>query len=152
MRKQTVFAASSAGAGIVLAVALVGMLNWIGYRHYARSDWTSSKLYTLSEKSKNVLKGIATDVRVVVLMTPSTPLFSETKELLDRYKAASPKIQVEYIDPERDPLRTKTLAQEFGVSVCEHRRVRGRRPQEVRDVGATRDYDYSGMQMGQAPR
>ena len=106
MRKQTVFAASSAGAGVVLALALVGMINWIGYRHYARADWTSSKLYTLSEKSRNVVKGIATDVRVVVLMTPSSPLFSETKELLDRYKALSSKVQVEYIDPERDPLRT----------------------------------------------
>ena len=152
MRKQTVFAASSAGAGIVLAVALVGMLNWIGYRHYARSDWTSSKLYTLSEKSKNVLKGIATDVRVVVLMTPSTPLFSETKELLDRYKAASQKIQVEYIDPERDPLRTKTLAQEFGVSSANTVvfAAAGRKKYVTSEQLA--DYDYSGMQMGQAPK
>ncbi len=70
MRKQTIFAASSATAAIVLAVALVGMVNWLGYRHYSRGDWTSSKLYTLSEKTLNVLKGVTKDVRVVVLMTP----------------------------------------------------------------------------------
>ncbi len=152
MRKQTVFAASSVSAGVVLAVALVGMLNWIGYRHYARADWTSSKLYTLSEKSRNVLKGIGSEVRVVVLMTPSTPLFSETKELLDRYKAASPKISVEFIDPERDPLRTKALAQEFGVSSANTVvfSAAGRKKYVTSDQLA--EYDYSGMQMGQAPK
>ena len=152
MRKQTVFAASSVSAGIVLAVALVGMVNWIGYRHYARADWTSSKLFSLSEKSRNVLKGITSEVRVVVLMTPSTPLFSETKELLDRYKAASPKVQVEFIDPDRDPLRTKALAQEFGVSSANTVvfSAAGRKKYVTSDQLA--EYDYSGMQMGQAPK
>ena len=152
MRRQTVFAASSATAGIILAVVLVGMVNWLGYRHYSRGDWTSSKLYTLSEKSLNVLKGLTKDVRVVVLMTPSTPLFSETKELLDRYEAASPKVKVEFIDPERDPLRTKALAQEFGVSTANTVVFSsgGRKKYVTSDQLA--DYDYSGMQMGQAPK
>ena len=151
MRRRTVFAASSTAA-IVLAVALVAMVNWLGYRHYSRGDWTSSKLYTLSAKSLNILKGLHADVRVVVLMTPSTPLFSETKELLDRYQAASPRIKVEYIDPERDPLRTKTLAQEFGVSTANTVVFAsgGRKKYVTSDQLA--DYDYSGMQMGQAPK
>jgi gliding motility-associatede transport system auxiliary component len=151
MRRRTVFAASSTAA-VVLAVALVAMVNWLGYRHYSRGDWTSSKLYTLSAKSLNIVKGLHDDVRVVVLMTPSTPLFSETKELLDRYQAASPRIKVEYIDPERDPLRTKTLAQEFGVSTANTVVFAsgGRKKYVTSDQLA--DYDYSGMQMGQAPK
>ena len=151
MRRRTVFAASSTAA-VVLAVALVAMVNWLGYRHYSRGDWTSSKLYTLSAKSLNILKGLHADVRVVVLMTPSTPLFSETKELLDRYQAASPRIKVEYIDPERDPLRTKTLAQEFGVSTANTVVFAsgGRKKYVTSDQLA--EYDYSGMQMGQAPK
>ena len=98
MRKETIFAASSTTVGIVLTLALVGMVNWLGYRHYSRGDWTGPKLYTLSEKSANVVKAITKDVRVVVLMTPSTPLFAETKELLGRYQAASPRVKVEFID------------------------------------------------------
>jgi len=68
---------------------------------------------------------------------------------LDRYKAASPKIQVEYIDPERDPLRTKTLAQEFGVSSANTVvfAAAGRKKYVTSEQLA--DYDYSGMQMGQ---
>jgi len=152
MRKQTLFAASGTTAGIVLAVALVGMVNWLGYRHYARGDWTSSKVYSLSEKSRNVLKGVTKDVRVVVLMTANTPLFSETKELLDRYKAACPKLSVEFIDPERDPLRTKMLAQEFSVASANTVvfASEGRKKYVTSDQLA--EYDYSGMQMGQAPK
>jgi ABC-type uncharacterized transport system involved in gliding motility auxiliary subunit len=152
MRKKTLFAASGTTAGIVLAVALVGMVNWLGYRHYSRGDWTSSKVYSLSEKSKNILKGVNKDVRVVVLMTANTPLFSETKELLDRYKAACPKLSVEFIDPERDPLRTKMLAQEFSVSSANTVvfASEGRKKYVTSDQLA--EYDYSGMQMGQAPK
>jgi ABC-type uncharacterized transport system involved in gliding motility auxiliary subunit len=152
VRKERIVAASSATAGVVLAVALVGMVNWLGYRHYVRGDWTSSKIYSLSDKTKNVLKGIKDEVRVVVLMTPTTPLFAETKELLSRYEAISSKFKVEFIDPERDPLRTKQLAQEFGVSAANTVvfAAEGRKKYVTSDQLA--DYDYSGMQMGQPPK
>jgi len=152
VRREKIVFASSATAGIVLAAALLGMVNWLGYRHYVRGDWTSSHLYTLSEKTKNVLKGIKDEVRVVVLMTPNTPLFSETKELLSRYEAASPRVKVEFIDPERDPLRTRQLAQEFGVSAANTVvfSAGGRKKYVTSDQLA--DYDYSGMQMGQGAK
>jgi ABC-type uncharacterized transport system involved in gliding motility auxiliary subunit len=128
------------------------MVTWLSYRHYVRADWTSSKIYSLSDKTKNVLKGIKDEVRVVVLMTPTTPLFTETKELLSRYEAVCPKLKVEFIDPERYPLRTKQLAQEFGVSAANTVvfAAAGRKKYVTSDQLA--DYDYSGMQMGQPPK
>jgi ABC-type uncharacterized transport system involved in gliding motility auxiliary subunit len=152
VRKDKVAVVSSAAAGIVLAIALVGMINWIGYRHYDRFDWTSSKIYSLSAKTLNILKSITKEVRVVVLMTPSTPLFGETKELLDRYQAACPKIKVEYIDPERDPLRTKALAQEFGVSTANTVVFASGDRKKYVTSEQLAEYDYSGVQMGQAPK
>jgi ABC-type uncharacterized transport system involved in gliding motility auxiliary subunit len=152
VRKEKIATASAATVGVILAIALVGMVNWLGYRHYVRGDWTSSKIYSLSEKTKNILRSLKEDVRVVVLMTPTTPLFSETKELLSRYAAVSPKIKVEFIDPERDPLRTKALAQEFGVSAANTVvfAAAGRKKYVTSDQLA--EYDYSGMQMGQPPK
>ncbi len=152
MRKERIVVASSAAAGIVLAVVLAGMVNWLGYRHYHRGDWTSSKIYSLSAKTVNVLKGITRDVRVVVLMTPTTPLFGETKELLDRYQADCPRLKVEYIDPERDPLRTKALAQEFGVSTPNTVVFASGDRKKYVTSDQLADYDYSGAQMGQAPK
>jgi ABC-type uncharacterized transport system involved in gliding motility auxiliary subunit len=152
VRRDKVAVASSVAAGIVLVIALVGMVNWLGYRHYVRGDWTSSKIYSLSAKTLNILKGMTQEVRVVVLMTPTTPLFGETKELLDRYQAACPKLKVEYIDPERDPLRTKTLAQEFGVSTANTVVFASGDRKKYVTSDQLADYDYSGVQMGQAPK
>ena len=152
MRRERIVNASTMTLGVVLAVVLFGMVNWVAYRHYVRADWTSSKMYTLSAKTENVLKSLDKDVSVVVFMTPQTPLFQDTRELLTRYQAASSHVRVEFIDPDRNPLRTQQLAKEYGVSAANT---------VVFSVGAHRkyvsseqlaDYDYSGVQYGQSPK
>ena len=152
MAREKVYQASSGVLAVLLAAALVVMVNWLGYRHYVRADWTGSKMYTLSEKSLNVLKDVKDEVQVVVFMTGSTPLYSETKELLARYQAVAPKLKVEYIDPDRDPLRTKTLAQQFGVSAANTVVFAAAGRQKYVTSDQLAEYDYSGMQMGQAPK
>jgi ABC-type uncharacterized transport system involved in gliding motility auxiliary subunit len=151
MQKQKIWAASTSVVGIILVAALLVMANWLGYRHYVRGDWTKAKMYSLSDKTLNIVKDIKDDVKITVFMTPSTPLFTETKELLDRYKAKSPKISVEYIDPERDPLRTRTLAQEFGVSAANTVVFASGANKKYVTSDQLAEYDYSGMQMGQPP-
>ena len=152
MRKERVFFASTLAFGVVLSLLLAGMVNWLAARHYARWDWTKSRLYSLSEKTRNVLAAVKEPVRVVVFMTGTTPLFEQVKELLGRYQAACPKLTVEFIDPERDPLRTRQLTQEFGVSVANTVVFsQGTRKKHVTSDQLA-EYDYEGFQFGQAPR
>jgi ABC-type uncharacterized transport system involved in gliding motility auxiliary subunit len=152
VRRENVVTASTATVGIVLAVVLTGMVNWLGFRHYVRGDWTKSQLYSLSEKTANVLKGVDADVSVIVFMTPSTPLFTEVKELLARYAAKAPRIKVEYIDPDRDPLRTRQLAQDFGVSAANTVVFASGDRKKYVTSDQLAEYDYSGMQYGQQPK
>lgn len=152
MRKQRLVLASGAAVALVLVAAVVVMVNWISYRHYVRADWTRSQLYSLSDKSRNILKGLTADVRIVVLMTPTTPLFAEVKELLNRYQAVSPRVKVEFIDPERDPMRTRQLAQEFGVSSANTVVFAAADRKKYVTSDQLADYDYSGVQMGQGPK
>jgi len=152
VRKENVVTASTATVGIVLAVVLTGMVNWLGFRHYQRADWTKSQIYSLSDKTVNVLKGVDTDVKVIVFMTPSTPLFSEVKELLARYEAKAPRVKVEYIDPDRDPLRTRQLAQDFGVSAANTVVFAAGDRKKYVTSEQLAEYDYSGMQYGQQPK
>jgi ABC-type uncharacterized transport system involved in gliding motility auxiliary subunit len=152
VKKESVVTASTTTVALILAVALTGMVNWLGARHYARADWTKSQIYSLSEKTLNVLKGVNADVKAVVFMTPSTPLFSEVKELLQRYQAKSPKLSVEFIDPDRDPLRTRQLAQDFGVSAANTVVFSSGDRKKYVTSDQLADYDYSGMQYGQQPK
>lgn len=152
MRQQRIRYTATGIAGAVLVIALALMVNWLGARHWVRGDWTSSHLYTLSEKSVNLVKDLEQDVRVVVFMTPASGLYDQVHELLARYDAASPKIGVEYIDPEKEPLKTRQLAEQYGISAANTVvfAVGDRTKYVTSDQMA--EYDYSGMQMGAGPK
>ena len=152
MRRQTVTFGAAGAVGALLAIALVVMVNWIGARHYVRADWTASKVYTLSEKTENILSDLDDDIRVVVFMTFGSPLYDQVRELLDRYAAASKHVLVEFIDPDREPIKTRQLAEEFGISVADTVVFTvGDRSKYVTSDQIV-EYDYAGMQFGQGPQ
>jgi ABC-type uncharacterized transport system involved in gliding motility auxiliary subunit len=151
MRRQTLRYGATGGLGLVLVVLLVIMANWLGARHYQRWDWTSSKLYSLSDKSLELVGRLSSEVRVIVFMVPGSPIFDQAQELLERYQAASDEISVEYIDPEREPLKTQQLAEEFGISMADTVVFSvGDRTKYVTADDMV-EYDYQGMQYGQSP-
>ena len=80
------------GAGVLLVAALLVLVNYFGWKYWKRFDWTSSQLYSLSDKSKGVLKELDRDIEVVVFMTPGSQLYVPVTELLRatrRRRAAS---------------------------------------------------------------
>jgi ABC-type uncharacterized transport system involved in gliding motility auxiliary subunit len=110
--------ATAAGifSGTVLVVAAIyGIANWLGYRHWSRGDWTKAKIYSLSTTTKKIVSGLKTPVRVTAFMTHRSRLYAETRELLDRYRALSPQLKVEEIDPERNPALAESVARQMDV-------------------------------------
>jgi ABC-type uncharacterized transport system involved in gliding motility auxiliary subunit len=151
MRKQAVRYTVSGVVAIVLVIALVVMVNWLSARRYARADWTTTQIYSLSEKTDNILSDLSDEIEVVVFMTPQTSMFDQVQELLARYEAASDKLTVSYIDPEKEPLRTTQLAEQYGVQVADTVVfVYGDRTKYVTSDQMA-EMDYSGMQYGQGP-
>ncbi|MCP4900454.1 MAG: GldG family protein [bacterium] len=149
MRQQAIRYTAAGMVGIVLAIGLTIMVNWLGARHWITPDWTRSQFYTLSEKSLNIIDGLESDIEIVVFMTQGSPLFKQVQELLSRYEAASNKISVEFIDPDREPLRTQQLAEQYGISMANTAVfIQGERTKYVTSDQMA-DYDYSGMQYGQ---
>ncbi len=151
MRKQALRYGVAGIVALVLVVGLVIMANWLGARHYERWDWTSTKLYTLSETSLDLVRRLDTEVRIVVFMVPESPLYDQAKELLARYAAASDKVVLEFIDPDREPLRTKTLAEQFGITMADTVVfIAGDRTKYVTAEQMV-EYDFAGMEYGQQP-
>ena len=139
------------GAGVILVAALVGIVNYFGMKYYQRFDWTGSKLYTLSEKTTNVLGNLSRDVEVTVFMRPQSELFASSRELLERYAAKSKHLQVKVVDPEKNLIEAQRLVDKYQVkslSVVVFDAGDDRRVVEESDLA---DYDYSGMQYGAGP-
>lgn len=137
-------------AGVLLIAALLVIVNYLGDKYHKRFDWTSSRLYTLSEKSENVVRDLKKDVDFIVFLQPGDELYEPVRELLSQYDAASQRVKVRYVDPQRDRLEAERLIQQyqisgFGVVVASGADKR------VIPSNDLAEMDFSGMQMGQAP-
>jgi ABC-type uncharacterized transport system involved in gliding motility auxiliary subunit len=143
--------AGTSAAAIALVFALVVGVNYLSARHWLRGDWTKTKIYSLSQTSRKVVAGLTKPVSVTVFMTRNSPLYQPVSELLNRYRTASPKIEVEFLDPERNPLRAQELVKQFAVRQNTVVFRSGDRKKYVEEDKIA-DYDYTGAQQGAAPR
>lgn len=138
------------GLAILVGLGILGLVNWLGARHYQRFDWTSAGLYTLSGKSTEVLRNLEQPVTVTVFLTEGSPLYAETQELLKRYQAASPLVSVETLNPERNPARAQAFLSEMGdirLSVV----FRSGEKKKVVPVDALAELDFARARMGGEP-
>jgi ABC-type uncharacterized transport system involved in gliding motility auxiliary subunit len=149
-RIRTVRAGTSA-AGILLLAALIAGVNYLGARHWVRGDWTKTRLYSLSETTRKVAAGLTNPVQVTVFMTRNSRLYMPVSELLNRYRTASPKIEVEFLDPERNPMRAQALVKQFGIRQNTVVFRSGDRKKYVEEDKIA-DLDYSGVQQGAVPQ
>lgn len=139
------------GAGVLILLGLLGMVNYLSAKYYRRFDWTSAKLYTLSEKTVGVLGTVSKDIDVTLFMRPSEPLFEPVRELLERYQAASPRVHSRTVDPERNLLEAQRLSQR-GVSSPNVVVFEAGEERRILDAVDLADFDYSGLQYGEQPR
>ena len=112
-----------------------------------RGDWTKTHLYSLSETTRKLVTGLKKPVRVTVFMDRDSRLYTPVSEILSRYRALSPKIEVEELDPKRNPARAEALVREFGIRQSTVVFRSGDRKKYVEEDKLA-DYDYSGMQTG----
>ena len=141
----------TSAAGIVLVLLLAIGANYLGARHWVRGDWTKARIFSLSQTTKKVLAGLTQPVQITVFMRRGAPLYQPVSELLNRYRAASSRIEIEYLDPERNPARAEALLKQFAVRQNTVVFRSGDRKKYVEEDKLA-DFDYSGAQMGAAPQ
>lgn len=91
--------------GIVAAVAVIVFVNIISSYLFTRFDLTSEKRYTLSDSTKDMLKGIDDEVMFRIyldgddLPAEYRRFRSDIKNMLDQFRAYSRNIEYEFVDP-----------------------------------------------------
>lgn len=137
-------------AGVLLIAALLAIVNYFGWKYHKRFDWTSSRLYTLSDKSENVVRDLKKDVDFIVFLQPGDELYEPVRELLSQYDAASQRVRVRYVDPQRDRIEAERLIQQYQISGYGVVVASGK-DKRVIPSNDLAELDFSGMEMGQAP-
>lgn len=101
--------------GLVAAMAIAILINVLGARHYKRADWTRNKLYTLTPATVDTLHGLADRVEVWVLLGGGDPMEQNVRHLLDSYEGETTKLDVHYIDPDKDALALDDVRKRFKI-------------------------------------
>ncbi|GEM_PF-5894975 len=96
---------------IVLALLSLVLINCNAAYHNWRFDFTSDSYFSLSPKTKDVLKAVkhkGLKVKIYVLLDRLNAAYADTKILLQRYNV-SDAVDVIYMDQDRDPAGTKAI-------------------------------------------
>ncbi len=150
-RRRVAFGLNT-GAGLLLALALTVMVNYLAHRHYARFDLSRAGFYTLSDKTRSLLGSLTGRVDVVVFFQPDHAAYEDVLNLLKEYQHASPNVSVERVDPNRDLGRAEALVRQYEVN--ELNVVVFAHGGRVKFVGADElnDIDYGSVRYGGPPQ
>jgi ABC-2 type transport system permease protein len=101
--------------GSALVALILVLVNYVSSRRYERFDLTHDQLFTLSERTKSLLKGLDRPVELYVFLSSGEGSYAELRELISRYQAQSDKLTPYFVDPDREPARFKLLAEKYGL-------------------------------------
>src|ERR1700729_1309614 len=98
--RQTKYAAYATVYTLVVLAVLV-IANFLANRYNKQYDATANKRYSLSQETKKIADGLK-EPATIPYFNQSTR-FGQGRDLLDEYAALSPKIHVDYVDPDKEP-------------------------------------------------
>ena len=98
--RQTKYAAY-ATVYILIVIAAVVVANVLADRYEKSFDATANKRYSLSEQTAKIVQELKQPATITYF--DQSTRFRGAHDLLDQYAALSPKVHVQYVDPDKDP-------------------------------------------------
>ncbi len=90
----------------ILVFGIVGILNFLSYKHPYKWDLTQNKLNSFSEQTRKIVRELPQDTAFTYFYSDPAEL-EKIKGLLQDYRDLSPKLTVEYLQIERNLERAK---------------------------------------------
>jgi ABC-type uncharacterized transport system involved in gliding motility auxiliary subunit len=87
----------------VLVLAILGFVNYFVSRHTKRFDLTKDQRFSLSDQTRKVLAGLKDKVKITYFDRQQE--IARGQDRLKSYQALSSKVEIEYVDPVKDPTR-----------------------------------------------
>ena len=93
----------------IAVLAILVVVNFVGFRHHKRFDLTTEKLFTLSDQTKKVVGGLQKDVSIVRFDKARN---AAVDDQMAEYTNLSRHLKFQNIDPQQKP----EVAQEYGAT------------------------------------
>ena len=103
-RRSTKYATNYA-ASVLLVIALVSGVNYVGQRHVKRFDLTTAGVYSLAPQTQQVLSKVDKDIDIQAYFPGGD--YPPLKELLSEFHTQNRHVRFEFIDPDKHPDQAK---------------------------------------------
>ncbi len=119
MRKKKTIIGANVIFMILISIAIFVFVSYINDRHYYRFDFTASGKYTLSSKTKKILKNLDQPVFITSLLVQNQDyrFYGQILDILEEYKYVSDKIKVNLLNPLTDRTKITELAEKLKMDL-----------------------------------
>jgi ABC-type uncharacterized transport system involved in gliding motility auxiliary subunit len=107
-QRRSTQAGTNALVATLSVLVILGLFNFVAVRNLQRFDLTENQIFSLAPETKQVLKGLRQPVKLYIF---SRDRNAQDQVLLDRFKDQTNKLEIEYVDPQANPV----LAQRFAI-------------------------------------
>jgi ABC-type uncharacterized transport system involved in gliding motility auxiliary subunit len=103
---------------VAVILCIISVANILANRYNKSYDSTANKRYSLSDQTAKVVKGVSQPISITYY--DKTSGFQGAKDLLDRYATLSPRVHLEYSDPDKNPQAARAAGiSKYGTTVVQ---------------------------------
>jgi len=103
---------------LAVILAIVSVANVLANRYNKSYDSTSNKRYSLSDQTAKIVKGLSQTAAITYY--DKTSSFPAAKDLLERYTTLSPKVHLDYVDPDKSPQAARAAGiTKYGTTIVQ---------------------------------
>lgn len=104
-QNRTVVYGGTSALAILLVAGILIFIVLLGTRYSLRWDVTRYQSHSLSAVSRTLLKEVNKPLTITVFLPEGHPERPHAREVLELYSRENPSIKVQFLDPERNPVR-----------------------------------------------
>ncbi len=105
--KRKILYGSGSVASVIIVVAILVFLAFLGDRYYWRWDVNADQSQSLTKITKNIVAEVKEPLKITAFLPEGQPERQTGKELLENYHYQNRLISVTTVDPERQPLEAQ---------------------------------------------
>jgi hypothetical protein len=146
------------GLQALSALVIYAMLNYLGFVHYERVDFSRSQKFSLAGQTRTVLKEFKKPLEIIVVasptfLSPASRILGDLRGLLNEMLFAKREgLRVEFVDPTRNLTRIQDLKTKYSLASVDNVLILddGERHRVI-DIVDMGEFDMSPIARGEEP-
>jgi hypothetical protein len=143
---------------LALVFFIIAGINYIGFKHFKRWDFSRDQKYVLSDQTRQVLGGLQKPVKLYLILSqnpqlPGADVLADVQTLIKEYQyAAGGNMEVETVDIDRNLSRARELASQYKFGEEDAVIIVNQGRSKLIKIPDMAQYDTSGEMTGQPPK